>query len=90
MPLLKNDPSDRCGYSWLSLRADHPFAYVCKKHDVVFEARDRNIFIMGRNGADKGLLADMLAIARDRASFALKLQAYACYGLARLFGKLVW
>lgn len=88
--LLPEDKNIRCGYGPFSLRRGHPFEPACKTHDDVFAAKDKGQPTISRNLADTNLLRDMLAIAKERNSAWLKVQAYIYYGLARAFGKIVW
>lgn len=90
MSLLPEDKQIRCGYSIFSLPTDHPFTPACKAHDEAFERKEAGTEPGSRNLADTRLLNHMLAIAKERGSLKLKIQAYALYGIARTFGWLFW
>lgn len=90
MSLLPEDKQIRCGYSVFSLPTDHPFTAACAAHDARFEEKEAGASTVSRNLADRRLLNDMLAIAKTKNSFKLKVQAYVLWGVARAFGKLFW
>ena len=88
--MLPEDPNNVCGYGPFSLPAEHPFTRACILHDYEFDLKHKGEVTEGRRSADKMLLKRMLEIANAEDSMRLKFEAYAFYGLARVFGGLFW
>lgn len=89
--MLPEDQNNLCGYGPFSLPADHPFTRACVLHDYEFDLKHKGEATDGgRATADKMLLKRMLDIAKAEDSVQLKFEAYAFYGIARVFGGLFW
>lgn len=87
---MSADPNEVCGITPFALPEDHPFTVSCQMHDRLFQSHEDGFVTLTRAEADKALLRSMLTIAKEKESTSLRLQAYAYYGLARVFGRIRW
>ena len=102
---LPDDTEPGCGYGPLKTSSEDPFMVACERHDEEYGKRDTGEQKRTRKVVDREFLEHMDAIAeikcmatqskygRTAASIrkvGLKARARVYYGLARVFGKLVW
>lgn len=87
---MSADDRDICGITPFSLPEGHKFTAACMAHDRLYKSREEGFPTLTRAQADKALLRSMLKIAKEEKSLSLKAQAYAYYGLARVFGGIFW